>query len=290
MLHIKAVETEIKQDVVSEDKVIQIDDLLDRILNSSISYSLSVKFLLLKQQRKASSRRISSFKEFQIGPVLYLQEHYPVLMKIFQNFPEIEVSESLYSETNSGSLLKIFAEEIERIVERREDASTLPSVTKSIRNLAHLRTIYTAKEVQEVTQIISSGLVISQLKNSFSNTGIEKAIKTLINIQESEKECLMHSSSYSSEPKSLEDIISGFGDFENSLERIKQSDQVYSQLFQTWNCMNEFEQSIDTSSEFMKDLHARFYEVFIREFEVLIQNLSNQDYVIQNPICSKSVI
>jgi hypothetical protein len=100
--------------------------------------------------------KISSLKDLNIGPLLYLQEHYPLIVNILHTFDSKELPTDFEKECKSEIYLKIFVKEIDQIViQEDKNVSSLPSVVGSIANLGHLRSLYTIKEVKEVTDIIS---------------------------------------------------------------------------------------------------------------------------------------
>jgi len=57
-------------------------------------------------------------------PILYLQEHYPVLIQILSSFPPQTFPEQFIMQCNSQLYMKEFASEIEEVIQQNEQNST----------------------------------------------------------------------------------------------------------------------------------------------------------------------
>lgn len=144
-------------------------ELSDSILYSSISYSLSIKFILPKLKHPFKDDfKVSSLRDLNIGPLIYIQEHYSALMKIFNTFEPQSAPDTLSEPQKSEFYLQEFVDEINKTIEESEETPALPSIVKGIINLTQLRSLYSTKEVKEVMEIIGSGLLMNQLQKSLA--------------------------------------------------------------------------------------------------------------------------
>ena len=65
----------------------------------------------------------SSLKDLNMYPILYLQEHYPLLVKMLTEFPTQKLPEKFKQGCNSEIYLKEFAHEIENTILEAEEKS-----------------------------------------------------------------------------------------------------------------------------------------------------------------------
>lgn len=76
-------------------------------------------------------------------PLMYLQEHYPLIPTIFDRFPEVELSNDLLE--SSTEQLNRFAELVEKVIVENEGQNSeyleLREVIMSIGNLSQIREV-----------------------------------------------------------------------------------------------------------------------------------------------------
>ena len=141
----------------------------ENILYTWISYSLSMKFLLSVQTSKPIT--IPTWTPlYNLSLITYIQEHYPKLYKIFEDNTSKKQSKVENNKTLDQHLLEFVSEIKDWTVSKNYESLSISTIINhSIKDLIQMRSIHNSREIKEILEIVSSELIMAQLKTAIDH-------------------------------------------------------------------------------------------------------------------------